>query len=167
MQDEDPALLSSNVNSWLKKSDAQRMLRVLDGRARAFLSKRYLRIDHLQIAATVLPIIGGIKEARVESCQITDNRMYIKVVNPRLQQEVRPGDVVQSGIIISNSEIKLLQNINDTLLDNCLIRVNDHFIIEPLWVEAYYFHSGKFEDYNTHQKPQQKTILKRHISILH
>ena len=121
----------------------------------------------MQIAATVLPIIGGIKEARVESCQITDNRMYIKVVNPRLQQEVRPGDVVQSGIIISNSEIKLLQNINDTLLDNCLIRVNDHFIIEPLWVEAYYFHSGKFEDYNTHQKPQQKTILKRHISILH
>lgn len=107
MQAEDPALLSTNVNRWLEKSDAQRMLRVLDGRARAFLSNRYLRIDHLQIAETVLPIIGGIKEARVESCQITDDRMYIKVVNPRLQQEVRPGDVVQSGIIISNSEVGL------------------------------------------------------------
>lgn len=53
-------------------------------------------------------------------------------------------------------QIELLQNINDTLLDNCLIRVNDHFIIEPLWVEAYYFHPKKFEDYNTHRKPQQQ-----------
>lgn len=53
-------------------------------------------------------------------------------------------------------QIKLLQNINDTLLDNCLIRVTDDFVIEPLWVEAYYFHPGKFEDYNTHQKPQQQ-----------
>ena len=30
--------------------------------------------------------------------------MYIKVVNPRLQAEVVPGDVVQAGVIISNSE---------------------------------------------------------------
>ena len=30
--------------------------------------------------------------------------MYLKVVNPRLQDEVRPGDVVQAGVSISNSE---------------------------------------------------------------
>lgn len=30
--------------------------------------------------------------------------MYLKVVNPRLQDEVRPGDVVQAGVAISNSE---------------------------------------------------------------
>ena len=107
MQEEDPELLSVNVNSWLERSDAQRMLRVLDGRARAFLSNRYLRMDHLQIAEAVLPIIQEIKDARFESCQITEDRMYIKVVNPRLQQEVRPGDIVQSGLIISNSEVGL------------------------------------------------------------
>ena len=33
--------------------------------------------------------------------------MYIKVVNPRLQQEVVPGDIVQAGVIISNSEVGL------------------------------------------------------------
>ena len=31
--------------------------------------------------------------------------MYIKVVNPRLTTEVTPGDIVQSGILISNSEV--------------------------------------------------------------
>ena len=31
--------------------------------------------------------------------------MYLKVVNPRLQAEVTLGDIVQSGVIISNSEV--------------------------------------------------------------
>ena len=43
-------------------------------------------------------------EARFVSTQITDDFMYIKVVNPRLQADVVPGDVVQAGVIISNSE---------------------------------------------------------------
>ena len=38
---------------------------------------------------------------------LTDSRMYIKVVNTRLEAEVVPGDIVQSGIIISNSEVGL------------------------------------------------------------
>ena len=33
--------------------------------------------------------------------------MYIKVVNPRLEAEVQKGDIVQAGIIISNSEVGL------------------------------------------------------------
>ena len=33
--------------------------------------------------------------------------MYIKAVNPRLQAEVSPGDIVQAGVIISNSEVGL------------------------------------------------------------
>ena len=43
--------------------------------------------------------------AHFESCQITDSRMYLKVVNTRLEAEVVPGDIVQAGIIISNSEV--------------------------------------------------------------
>ena len=107
MREENPELLTVNVNSWFERSDSQRMLRVLDGKARAFLSNRYLRLDHLQIAEAVLPIIGEIPDARFESCQITEDRMYIKVVNPQLQQEVVPGDIVQAGVIISNSEVGL------------------------------------------------------------
>ena len=33
--------------------------------------------------------------------------MYIKVVNPALEAEVAPGDVVQAGLVISNSEVGL------------------------------------------------------------
>ena len=76
----------------------------MGGTARAFLSNRYRRIDNLEIATAVLPIIGQMEGARFESCQITDSRMYMKVVNTRLEAEVVPGDIVQAGVIISNSE---------------------------------------------------------------
>ena len=107
MQEEHPALLADNVNAWLDRSEAQRMVRVLDGAARAFLSNRYLRMDHFPVTQAVIPILGEISEIRFESCQITDNRMYIKVVNPALEEEVAPGDVVQAGLLISNSEVGL------------------------------------------------------------
>ena len=104
MQNEDPDLLAYNVNRWFEKEPEQRMVRTIDGRARAFLSNRYRRLDNLDIAKVTLPIIAEMPEARYESCQLTDNYMYIKVVNPRLTAEVVPGDVVQAGIVISNSE---------------------------------------------------------------
>lgn len=105
MLGEFPDLLTHNVNSWLARNQDQKMLRTLDGSARALLSNRYWRVDHLDILQTVLPIIGEMPDARFESCEITDQRMYIKVVNPRLQMDVVPGDTVQAGVIISNSEI--------------------------------------------------------------
>ena len=64
-------------------------------------------IDNIDIAGVTLPILGGLPDIRFESCQITESRMYIKAVNPRLQAEVSPGDIVQAGIIISNSEVGL------------------------------------------------------------
>lgn len=105
MLTEHPALLAHNLNEWLHRDPAQRLVRTLFGTARAFLSNRYRRIDNMHIAEIVLPALQQIDGAIFESCQITDSRMYIKVVNPRLQAEVVPGDIVQSGIIISNSEV--------------------------------------------------------------
>ncbi|MEG2623881.1 MAG: DUF932 domain-containing protein [Clostridia bacterium] len=105
MRSDNPELLTANVNGWFNHTPSTRMVRTLDGSARAFLSDRYRRIDNYEIAETVLPIISQIQDARVESCEVTDERMYIKVVNPRLETEVFPGDVVQSGILITNSEV--------------------------------------------------------------
>lgn len=105
MREENPELLSTNVNSWLKEQPSTRMIRTLDGNARAFLSDRYRRIDNFEVASAVLPVIADMPEARIESCELTDERMYIKVVNPRLTADVVPGDVVQSGILITNSEV--------------------------------------------------------------
>lgn len=104
MLTEKPELLAANVNAWLQHSPSKRLLRTMGGTARAFLSNRYRRIDNMEIAQAVLPIIGQMEGARFESCQITDSRMYMKVVNTRLEAEVVPGDIVQAGVIISNSE---------------------------------------------------------------
>ena len=105
MLTEHPSLLVQNLNEWIHRKADQRMVRTLYGTARAFLSNRYRRIDNMQIAEIVLPELRKIEGAIFESCQLTDSRMYLKVVNPRLQAEVAPGDIVQSGVIISNSEV--------------------------------------------------------------
>jgi hypothetical protein len=102
-----PELLVQNVNGWLGKNATRHTIRTLDGTARAFLSGRYRRIDNYDIAKTVLPVIGEMPDAKVESCEVTENRMYLKVVNPRLEAEVSKGDAVQAGIMISNSEVGL------------------------------------------------------------
>ena len=49
MQNEQPALLDSNVNAWLgSEGNEARMIRTLDGNVRAVLSKRYRPIDNWQ-----------------------------------------------------------------------------------------------------------------------
>lgn len=109
MRLESSDLLADNVNHWLHKpTDSRpprRMLRTLDDNLRAFLSDRYRRIDNTAVAETVLPVISQMEGARVESCEITDEKMYIKVVNQRIESQVKVGDIVQAGIIITNSEV--------------------------------------------------------------
>jgi hypothetical protein len=107
MQKELPSLLSDNVNGWLGTRDSRHTIRTLDGNARAFLSDRYRRIDNYEIASATLPIIAEMDGVQIESCEITESRMYLKAVNRRLEAEVVPGDIVQAGIMISNSEVGL------------------------------------------------------------
>ena len=105
MRTEAPGLLATNVNHWFGQNPTRRMVRTMDGRARAFLSDRYRRIDNQEIAEAVLPIIGEMDGAQIMSCELTESKMYLKVVNPRLETEIQKGDIVQSGIVISNSEV--------------------------------------------------------------
>lgn len=107
MLSEYPELLAENVNGWLSRCDAQRMLRVLDGRMRAFVSNRYLRIDHHEVSCAVLPIIGTYSDVQFLSCQLTESRMYIKLAHPDLQQSIAPNITIQAGLLISNSEVGL------------------------------------------------------------
>jgi hypothetical protein len=100
-----PALLATNVNHWLHASVTPRLVRTLDHMVRAYLSHRYRPLDHVDLAEAVLPVL--LEDARLEvaSCQITATRLYIKATTPRLTAEVRKGDVVQAGVVISNSEV--------------------------------------------------------------
>ena len=105
MRGEQPVLLDRNVNTWLQSEDDRRMIRTLDGNVRAVLSDRYRRLDNFNLAESVLPILQQLPEVRFESVELTDTRMYLKCVTPRLTFEMAPGDIVQAGVVISNSEV--------------------------------------------------------------
>ena len=111
MRQQKPELLAENVNSWFADREQSYMIRSMDygsGRvARALLSDRYRRIDNLEVAAAVLPLFAGKEEMEVVSTEVSPNRLYLKIVNKRLEMEVVPGDYVQAGVVISNSEVGL------------------------------------------------------------
>ena len=137
MRKRKPELLARNVNAWFEDREQNYMIRAMryeeytgatgaiadvrtsDGRtisdispqnpsvARALLSDRYRRIDNMEIATDVLPLFAGQADMEIVSSAVTESRLFIKVVNHRLEQEVKPGDIVQAGVVISNSEVGL------------------------------------------------------------
>ena len=111
MRAQKPELLATNVNTWLAERDQSYMIRSMDygaGQvARAFLSDRYRRIDNLQIAMALLPMFMGDAQYEVMSSEVTPSRLYIKISFHLKRYEVVPGDWVEFGIIISNSEVGL------------------------------------------------------------
>lgn len=111
MQSQKPELLARNVNTWLSDRENSYMIRTMDyggGRvARALLSDRYRRIDNMEIASAVLPLFAGSDQYEVVSSEVTEDRMYLKILSRRLEMEVVPGDYVQAGVVISNSEVGL------------------------------------------------------------
>jgi hypothetical protein len=104
MQAEYPGLLASNVNAWFQRNPEKRLVRVLDNKARAFLSDRFRPLDNYDLAEVVLPKIQK-AGCRIESAELTERRLYIKAVTERISAEVKKGDIVQAGLVISNSEV--------------------------------------------------------------
>lgn len=104
MLNEAPGLLCENVNTWFARKPELRMVRTLGGDTRAFLSNRYNRIENEEIAGIALPILADIPDVQIVSSEITERRMYIQAVAPRVQGDVKVGDTVQAGVVISNSE---------------------------------------------------------------
>jgi len=83
----------------------RRLVRTLDGKVRAYLSNRYRRIDNAWIAdQAILPTLAEFPNVEIRSCGLTETRMYIKATFPGVEAKV-VGDVVRSGVAISNSEV--------------------------------------------------------------
>ncbi len=110
---ESPELLARNVNHCLnvesqrQRKDGKpesRMVRTVDGNMRAFLSSSYRRLDSYDMMNEVLPVLAD-HGLEVVSSELTDTRLYIKALSPKLQTEVKKGDVVQYGLVISNSDV--------------------------------------------------------------
>ena len=104
MRENAPALFDENVNHWLSASEDRRLIRSLDGHARAFLFDRYRMLDNDNLATVALPVLMQ-HGFELVSAEITERKFYLKATTPRIQAEVKPGDVVQAGLVISNSEI--------------------------------------------------------------
>lgn len=108
MLKEAPSLLAGNVNHWFQRQPEKRMVRTLDGKARAFLSNRYQRIDNIHLAQTLLPVVSGIPGIEFRAGEVTERKLYLKFSVTRISGEIkskRLGDMVEAGVEISNSEI--------------------------------------------------------------
>jgi hypothetical protein len=114
----DPNLLIHNVNTWIRSHEGEkRMVRTLDGVSRAFLSNAYRQLENEELAAAILPVILDTNAYDIMSCDITDRRLYIKVVGKELSRELAKtgnflGDgrhrivrVLYPAVTISNSEV--------------------------------------------------------------
>ena len=113
-------LTAENVNRWIEKQSDKRLIRVLDNRVRAILSDRYRVLDNHDLAMLTMTRAKE-HNAQVQECQLTETRMYIKLVVPGYEQTLRESakyrqgthdrlaieeaDPVIPGLIVSNSEV--------------------------------------------------------------
>jgi hypothetical protein len=101
-----PELLAANVNRWLEElKDKPRMIRTLEGRVRCIRSNKFRALDHCDLIEAVLPALYEHPGMKITGCNLTESKLYLKVILPKLEMEVRKGDVVQFGLSIANSEI--------------------------------------------------------------
>jgi hypothetical protein len=102
-----------------------RMVRTLDGKVRAFLSDAFnMDLDNHDVFRAAAAAIeqAGLGPEHVASCEVTERRLYLKVVSPKLEATIDPSNlnrphgghhmlrepqVVQAGFILSNSETGL------------------------------------------------------------
>ena len=106
---EDSPLFDVTVNRLLhEKEGDKRLIRTLDGKARALLSSSYNPdLDNWDVygAAVQALLASGLSPDDVVSSEVTDTRLYLKVVSPRLKGDVTVGDAVQAGFVLCNSEV--------------------------------------------------------------
>ena len=82
MRGEAPELLANNVETWFKKYPAPKMLRMLDGKNRAFLSNSFRPLDNFDFAKVILEACSD-RRLEVVSCEVTERRMYVKAIDKR------------------------------------------------------------------------------------
>jgi hypothetical protein len=81
-----------------------RMLRTHKGTLRALVSSRFRRLDNFDLFEAIAPALIDLG-FMPESTELTDRRLYLKCVTPKIEAEVKPGDVVQYGLVVSNSDV--------------------------------------------------------------
>ncbi|MCC7356231.1 MAG: DUF932 domain-containing protein [Candidatus Doudnabacteria bacterium] len=114
---QNPELLSNNVNHAFNMFNKQsqttgkkeaRLLRTLNTPqgpiCRALLSSRYRILDSSDLLTTALPLMIDMK-MQIKSCELTEKRLYIKATSQKLTTEIKSGDTVEYGLVISSSDV--------------------------------------------------------------
>lgn len=116
MRDKAPGLLSDNVNTWFAQNKEDRLVRMMGDDVRAFLSDKYRPLENEDLAEAIIPVLQDM-DVDVMSSEITETRLYIKVVDKRVTRELlakggKFGDgqhnivrCLAPSITISNSEV--------------------------------------------------------------
>jgi hypothetical protein len=109
---ENPKLFAENVNHGLERKSQveksrgeKRMIRTLDGNVRAFVSDKFRRgLGNFELLEANLPILidNGFE---VQSSELTEKRLYVKAVTPKVKADIKVGDTVNFGIVLSNSDV--------------------------------------------------------------
>lgn len=106
-------IVMDSVNKLFEREPSSRLFRTLDGKLRAFLSDRYLRLDNYEVLGQALPAIRDSNiQTQMLASHVGENRMDLKVLftGDELAQEItsktRDGSprIVRPGFRLSNSE---------------------------------------------------------------
>jgi hypothetical protein len=104
MENDAPALLAENVNTWLKAGPREFFVRGLGESVRALLSGKYRVIDHLDALYCSLNELQA-HETEVEDCYLSETEMNLKIKSNHLKDFVRhKDDLIIGGLLLVNSE---------------------------------------------------------------
>jgi len=177
-------LIINEVNAIFKQEPQTRLLRTLDGKARAFLSDKYKVLDNDQVLEQVLPpIVKGDIPSQLLSANITENNMYMKVLftDDSLAQDIgelaRPSnhiggqdngqtrDIVRPGAIIKNSETGMGSMVTegffyrDYCLNGCVYGVSNIFSTKRIHLGGKLVANGDFEVFSDETKRKQNELV--------
>lgn len=96
-------LLKDNINAWIRSRD-QRLIRMLDGNVRAILSDKYRIMDNEDVLLFALEQFRDYN-VDIKRCDLSETRMFVKAVVPHMEAEIKAGDKVIQGLMLSNSEV--------------------------------------------------------------
>ena len=100
-------LAMDNINYLFNHGDGVNTVRSVDGTMTAFLSDRFDIVDNDFVAGAVIEAIGddySKENLNIIDASETDKKLYMKITKPSVNAEITKGDVVEAGVIISNSE---------------------------------------------------------------
>lgn len=94
-----PELLAKTVNDLIAGEEPRKMMiRTLDSQARAFLSNRFRALDNYDLFEACIPVIQADKRIIIESTQLTERKLYIKLRLPWLDRELAIPEGLKMGV---------------------------------------------------------------------